>query len=232
MRGSGTSWSGKIRLYLLDTDVDENEPWDRDLSARLYAGDSETRIRQEIMLGIGGVRVLNALDIQPDVWHMNEGHSAFLILELMRQKVEMGLSFAEAKAAVKRTTIFTTHTPVPAGHDAFSFPLVEQYFQGFWEALGINREEFLALGGHEENWGMAFNMTVLALRTSGQSNGVSKLHGQISREMWQEVWPEKAAADVPITSITNGVHVPTWVAGEMHNIFDKYLGPGLAGLPG
>jgi starch phosphorylase len=216
---------GRNPLYLLDTDVEENEPWDRDLSARLYAGDSETRIRQEIMLGIGGVRALNLLNIKPDVWHMNEGHSAFLVLELMRQRVEMGLTFAEAENAVRQRTIFTTHTPVPAGHDAFSFQLVEQYFNGFWDQLGISREQFLALGGHEEAWGMAFNMTVLALRVSGQANGVSKLHGQISREMWQEVWPTKPVADVPIISITNGVHVPTWVAGEMHYLFDKHLGP-------
>lgn len=217
---------GRNPLFLLDTDVDENEPWDRELSARLYSGDSETRIRQEIMLGIGGVRALRALGINPSAWHMNEGHSAFLILECIRELVAQGKSFEEASAIVKKQSVFTTHTPVPAGHDAFGFQMVEQYFNGFWDELGINREHFLSLGGHEEEWGMAFNMTVLALRLSGQSNGVSKLHGQISRDMWQEVWPEKPADEVPITSITNGVHVPTWIAGEIHNIFDKYIGPG------
>ncbi|MCC6603200.1 MAG: alpha-glucan family phosphorylase [Anaerolineae bacterium] len=217
---------GRIPLFLLDTDVDENEPWDRELSARLYAGDSETRIRQEIMLGIGGVRALRALGINPAAWHMNEGHSAFLTLECIREQVKQGKSFDEATEIIKKQSIFTTHTPVPAGHDAFGFHLVEQYFNGFWDELGISRERFLRLGGHEEEWGMAFNMTVLALNLSGQSNGVSKLHGAVSRQMWQEVWPGKSADEVPISSITNGVHVPTWVAGEMDNIFDKYLGPG------
>lgn len=217
---------GRNPLFLLDTDVDENEPWDRELSARLYSGDSETRIRQEIMLGIGGVRALRTLGINPSVWHMNEGHSAFLILECIRELVAQGKSFDEASAIIKQKSIFTTHTPVPAGHDAFGFQMVEQYFNGFWDELGISREHFLSLGGHEEEWGMAFNMTVLALRLSGQSNGVSKLHGEISREMWHEVWPDKPADSVPISSITNGVHIPTWIAGEMHNIFDKYIGPG------
>ncbi len=216
---------GRNPLFLLDTDVDENEPWDRELSARLYSGDSETRIRQEIMLGIGGVRALRALGINPSVWHMNEGHSAFLILECIRELVSQGKSFEEASAIIKRRSIFTTHTPVPAGHDAFGFQMVEQYFNGFWDELGINRDHFLSLGGHDEEWGTAFNMTVLALRLSGQSNGVSKLHGKISREMWQEVWSDEPTGDVPITSITNGVHVPTWIAGEVHHLFDKYIGP-------
>ncbi len=216
---------GRVPLYLLDTDVDDNDPWDRELSARLYSGDNEMRIRQEIMLGIGGVRLLRALNIEPAVWHMNEGHSAFLIFECIREKVRSGLTFAEASEKVKAEAVFTTHTPVPAGHDTFGFHMVENYFNGFWDDLGISREAFLALGGHEEPWGMAFNMTVLALRSSGQSNGVSKLHGEVSRKMWQEVWPLKSLEEVPISSITNGVHIPTWVAGEMHNIYDKYLGP-------
>lgn len=217
--------AGRIPLYLMDTDVDENDPWDRELSARLYSGDSEMRIRQEIMLGIGGVRMLRALGVQPFGWHMNEGHSAFLVLECIREKVAAGLSFAKARAEVSKHSIFTTHTPVPAGHDTFGFHMVEQYFTGFWEELGISREEFLGLGGHEEEWGMAFNMTVLALRLSGQSNGVSQLHGKVSRRMWQEVWPSKKVEEVPITAITNGIHIPTWVAGEMHQLFNKYLGP-------
>ncbi|MCP5096648.1 MAG: glycosyltransferase family 1 protein [Chloroflexi bacterium] len=216
---------GRNPLYMLDTDVDENDPWDRELSARLYSGDSETRIRQEIMLGIGGVRVLRALGINPDAWHMNEGHSAFLTLECMREKVAEGMSFEEAKTAVQAQSIFTTHTPVPAGHDAFSFQIVEKYFSGFWDKLHISREDFMSLGGHQESWGMAFNMTVLALRLSGQSNGVSKLHGKVSREMWGEVWHTDNPDDVPISSITNGVHIPTWLAGEMHYVFDKYFGP-------
>jgi starch phosphorylase len=207
----------------MDTDVPENEPWDRELSARLYSGDSETRIRQEIMLGIGGVRMLRALGIAPCVWHMNEGHSAFLILECIREKVKQGVDFDEAAAAVCAQTVFTTHTPVPAGHDAFSFQLMEHYFYGFWDQLGISREHFLSLGEHQEEWGMAFNMTVLALRFSGRSNGVSKLHGDVSRRMWQSVWPDKPVDEVPITHVTNGIHVGTWLAGEMRNLFNKRL---------
>ncbi len=216
---------GRISLFLMDTDVDENDPWDRELSARLYSGDSDMRIRQEIMLGIGGVRMLKALGIEPSVWHMNEGHSAFLILECIRQLVVDGMSFKDAAEKVRGRSIFTTHTPVPAGHDTFAYHMVENYFSGFWDEMGISREEFMSLGGHEETWGPAFNMTVLALRSSGQSNGVSKLHGEVSREMWQNVWQVNSAKQVPISSITNGVHIPTWVAGEMHNIFDKNLGP-------
>jgi starch phosphorylase len=216
---------GRVPLYLLDTDVDENDPWDRELSARLYSGDTEHRIRQEIMLGIGGVRALRALKIEPSVWHMNEGHSAFLVLECIREQVSQGMSFEQAAAKIKRRSLFTTHTPVPAGHDAFPFHMVEQYFSGYWDELGLTRDEFLDLGRHEEEWGTSFNMTVLALKTSGQANGVSKLHGEISRKMWQSVWPERAEADVPITHVTNGVHVPTWTPLEMRQLFRKYLGP-------
>ncbi len=214
---------GRNPLYLMDTDVDENEPWDRELSARLYSGDSETRVRQEMMLGIGGVRALRKLGINPSVWHMNEGHSAFLILESIRELVEQGKTFDEAANLVKQHTVFTTHTPVPAGHDAFSYQLMEKYFAGFWDKLNISREHFLSLGGHAEPWGQAFNMTVLALRMSGLCNGVSKLHGEVSRKMWQEVWPDKSADDVPITSITNGVHVPTWLSTELADEFNKHL---------
>jgi glycogen phosphorylase len=215
---------GRINLYLLDTDVDENDPWNRELSARLYSGDSEVRIRQEIMLGIGGVRTLRAMNVSPAAWHMNEGHSAFLVLELMREKVAAGLSFAEAREEVRERTVFTTHTPVAAGHDAFAFHLVEQYFNDFWPELGISREEFLSLGRHHETWGPAFNMTVLALRSAGRINGVSELHGEVSREMWQGVWPDRPVDEVPIIAITNGVHVPTWVPTETRMLFNKYLG--------
>jgi starch phosphorylase len=216
---------GRVSLYLLDTDVDENDPWDRELSARLYSGDSEMRIRQEIMLGIGGVRVLRALGFQPSVWHMNEGHSAFLLLELIRDKVREGMSYEEAKAFVTKHSIFTTHTPVPAGHDAFTFQVVDRYFNGFWDDLGLSRDEFLALGEHQEPWGQAFNMTILALKLAGQSNAVSKLHGEVSRQMWQKVWPDKAVNEVPIVGITNGVHLPTWISSEISDLYAKYLGP-------
>lgn len=216
---------GRISLYLLDTDVDENDPWDRELSARLYSGDSETRIRQEILLGIGGVRLLRALKITPTVWHMNEGHSAFLLLELIREQVATGHSFVEASEIVRRHSIFTTHTPVPAGHDAFTFQVVEHYFNGFWDQLGLSREAFLSLGENNEGWGVAFNMTVLALRLAGRVNGVSQLHGAVSRQMWQRVWPDKPVEEVPITAITNGVHISTWVSSELHSLYSKYVGP-------
>ena len=215
---------GRVPLYLIDTDVPENEPWDRELSARLYSGDSEVRIRQEIMLGIGGVRLLKKLGYRPAVMHMNEGHSAFLLLESVRQEVAAGLDFESACEHVKAHTVFTTHTPVPAGHDAFSFSLMDKYFPGFWDEVGIDRERFLSLGHHAEPWGDAFNMTVLALRLAGRCNGVSQLHAEVSREMWQSVWPDRAVNDVPIAAITNGVHVPGWTAGEMRQVFKEYLG--------
>ena len=216
---------GRVPLYLMDTDVDDNDPWDRELTARLYSGDSEMRIRQEIMLGIGGVRILKALGIEPSVYHMNEGHSGFLLLENIREKVAAGMSFTEAAAEGRKQSVFTTHTPVPAGHDAFSYHLIDQYFGQFWPQLGISREEFLSMGAHEEEWGMAFNMTVLALRYSGQCNGVSKLHGQVSREMWQHVFPGKTVDEVPISSVTNGIHVPTWIVSDLNKLYNKYLGP-------
>ena len=215
---------GRVPLFLMDTDVPENVPWDRELSARLYSGDTEMRIRQEIMLGIGGVRLLHELGYEPAVLHMNEGHSAFLLLESVRLLVASGMDFEQASEVTRSKTVFTTHTPVPAGHDVFNFQLMEKYFHTYWEQLGIDRERFLALGQHRESWGDAFNMTVLALRMAGQFNGVSKLHGEVSRKMWQSVWPELPIDEVPITSITNGIHVPGWTAGEMRYIFNKYLG--------
>ncbi|MGH2537444.1 MAG: alpha-glucan family phosphorylase [Candidatus Promineifilaceae bacterium] len=216
---------GRAALYLLDTDVDDNDPWERELSARLYSGDSDLRIRQEVMLGVGGVRALRALGVHPSVWHMNEGHSAFLVLECIREKVAEGMAFEQAKEEVRARTLFTTHTPVPAGHDSFPFHLVEKHFAGFWEHLGISREQFLDLGKHQEEWGTGFNMTVLALRLSGQANGVSQLHGRVSRRMWRSVWPSAEADEVPLTSITNGVHAPTWIPNELAQVLSRYLGP-------
>ncbi len=216
---------GRVNLYLMDTDIEQNAPWDRELSARLYGGDQEMRIKQEIILGIGGVRVLRALEIHPAAWHLNEGHSAFLVLERIRELVQAGLSFEEAADQVRATTIFTTHTPVPAGHDVFPFHLMEKYFWHYWGEMGLDRDRFMALGAYDQGWGVGFNMTALALRYSGWRNGVSRLHGEVSRRMWQPVWPElERAEDVPITSITNGVHLPTWVAGAMDRLYDRYLG--------
>ncbi len=209
---------GHVSLYLLDTDVAENLPKDRVLTQRLYSPDPETRINQEIVLGIGGVRVLRALGINPAVWHMNEGHSAFSTLERARELVKQGMSFAEAREHVRRTTVFTTHTPVPAGNDRFPIWQIDQQLSGFWHELGLSREAFMALGAEED----FFGMTPLALYMSSKANGVSKLHGQVAREMWQWLYPNQP---VPISHITNGVHTATWLARRMRRLFDEYLGP-------
>jgi starch phosphorylase len=216
---------GRSSLYLMDTDVEENAPWDRELSARLYGGDLEMRILQEIILGIGGVHVLRTLGITPRVWHLNEGHAAFVTIERLRELVTTGLSFSEAVAEVQRTTVFTTHTPVPAGHDAFSFLLIDKYFHNYWSQLGLDRERFLSLGHHRESWGDTFHMTVLALHLSGWRNGVSKTHAEVSRRMWQPLWPDTPVEQVPISAVTNGVHTPTWIAPELAQLYDKHLGP-------
>lgn len=214
---------GSVKLYLLDTRLEENSPSDRELSARLYGGNSETRIQQEIILGIGGVRVLRALQINPSIWHANEGHTSFMMLERCRELVKNGLDFTEAWPKVQAATVFTTHTPVPAGNDAFSFSLMEKYFAGYWGSLGLNQNEFLWLGTNppESN---AFNMTVLGFKMASQRNGVSKLHGAVCRRMWNGLWPETEEKNVPIGSVTNGVHVPSWIAPQMAQLFEKYIG--------
>lgn len=218
---------GRVPLYLLDTDVDPNAPEDRELAARLYGGDQEMRLSQEIILGIGGVRALQALGIEPYAWHMNEGHSAFIGLERIRALVaHEGLSFREARQVVEASTLFTTHTPVAAGHDAFPFDLIERYFYAYWGELGLNREQFLDLARHEMPWGPQFSMTVLALQLSGYYNGVSKLHGRVSREMWTALWPDVPTEEVPIDHITNGVHFPSWIASDLRDLFDRYLPEG------
>jgi starch phosphorylase len=214
---------GATTLYLIDTNIEDNSPHDRDLSARLYIADREVRIQQEIVLGIGGVRILRALGIQPSLWHANEGHTAFMMLERIKEKVATGIAFDEALINVRATTVFTTHTPVPAGHDVFSIDLVDKYLSDYYAQLGIDRESVLKLGqAHHQDSG--FNMTALALATSERCNAVSQLHGLVARRMWQGYWPQaKKEADVPIVHITNGVHVPTWVAPEMNRLFQRYL---------
>ena len=215
---------GRIPLYLLDSNVEENSPTDRELTARLYNSDLELRISQEMILGIGGVRALRMLGFNPAVWHMNEGHSAFLILERLRELVEAGRTLDEAARIICRSTVFTTHTPVPAGNDEFPLWLIEKYFSCFWPQLGLDREQFVDLGRHVQSWGDTFSMPVLALRHSGQRNGVSKLHGQVTRKMWHFLWPDLKEDEVPITSITNGVHMETWLARRMRILYDRYLG--------
>jgi starch phosphorylase len=214
---------GRVKLYLLDTDLEENAPWDRSLSARLYGGDRETRVQQEIILGIGGVRALRALGSTPAVYHLNEGHAGFVVLQRIREFVDQGASFESALEEVRRTTVFTTHTPVPAGHDAFNFQLVEKHLAGAWGSLGPHRSRFLALGEYDNGGGPQFNMTALALRASGGINAVSALHGDVTRDMWVNIWPGRSAAELPIGHITNGVHVPTWVSTEMQQLYSKYV---------
>ena len=215
---------GRVTLFLLDTDLEENAPWDRELSARLYGGDRETRVQQEIILGVGGVRVLKAMGFEPSVYHLNEGHAAFVVLQRIRDLCEQGWTFDAALDEVRRTTVFTTHTPVAAGHDAFPFHLVEQHLAGAWGDLAGYRERFLALGHFDNGSGPLFNMTALALRTAAAVNGVSQLHGEVTRRMWQPIWPETPHEQLPVRSVTNGVHVPTWVSAEVQQLFDKHLG--------
>jgi len=215
---------GRVKLYLLDTDLEENAPWDRELSARLYGGDRETRIQQEIILGIGGVRALKAIGSAPSVFHLNEGHAAFVVLQRIRDLIEKGSSFDTALEEIRRTTVFTTHTPVPAGHDAFPFSLVEKHLAGCWGTLGPNRDRFLALGSYDNGSGAQFNMTALALRSSGVVNAVSKLHGEVTRGMWGPLWPDLPPDQRPVGSITNGVHVPTWIASDIAELFARHLG--------
>ena len=224
-------WSikvGRVTLYLLDSDIEKNNPEDRDVTLRLYGGDQEMRIRQEIVLGQAGVELLTKyLKLTPTVYHMNEGHSAFLTLELMKNIIkDKQVSFDVAKDIASSKTVFTTHTPVPAGNDIFPLDLVEKYFKDFWPRLGLTREEFLRLGmkpGKELDNG--FNMGILALKIAGKKNGVSKLHGAVSRELFGEVWPNIAANEAPIGYVTNGIHTCSWLAPRMKELFNKYLIP-------
>ncbi|MFN9010982.1 MAG: alpha-glucan family phosphorylase [Pseudomonadota bacterium] len=219
-------WSarcGHVTLYLLDSDVETNAPADREICRRLYGGDRTTRIEQEIVLGIGGVRALRALGIAPTVWHINEGHAAFLVLERMRELTVGGLSFDTALEAVAVNTVFTTHTPVPAGHDHFAESMIVSYFERFAPQLRLDHAQLLALGHGMGNGD--FNMTALAIRASRFQNGVSKIHGGVSAEICRELWPQITPEENPIDYVTNGVHVPTFLAEEWMEIFERYLGP-------
>lgn len=218
---------GRLQLYLLDANTPANTPEDRSLTDRLYGGDLEMRIRQEILLGMGGVRALEAMGIRPGVYHMNEGHSAFLSLERIRRLMDQhDLTFAEAREAATAGQVFTTHTPVPAGHDYFPPDMVERYFGDFYRSMKLTREQFLALGRQNPaNDQEAFCMTILALKTAAYSNGVSRLHGAVARRMWQGIWPSVPERELPIQSVTNGVHLLSWISDDMAALYDRYLGP-------
>jgi starch phosphorylase len=216
---------GRINVYLLDTDTPENTAEDRLLTAELYGGDLEMRMRQEIMLGIGGVKALNALGIEPDVFHMNEGHSAFLALERIRLNImQRKLDFYSALQVVAAANVFTTHTPVPAGNDSFSREMMKKYFGTFAKELNIPFDELFSFGQTRVNPNDPFSMTILALRLSRHANGVSKLHGEVTRSLWKDVWTGVPVHEVPITSITNGVHTKTWMAPEFSALYNKHLG--------
>jgi len=216
---------GRVSLYLLDTDTPENRAEDRLITAELYGGDLEMRMRQELILGIGGVKALSALGIQPDVFHMNEGHSAFLALERIRRNVvEKKLDFYSALQVVAAANIFTTHTPVPAGNDSFPREMMRKYFGAFAKELNISFEELFSFGQTRVDPNDPFSMTILALRLSRHANGVSKLHGEVSRLLWKDVWAGVPAHEVPITSVTNGIHTKTWMAPEFAALYRKHLG--------
>jgi glycogen phosphorylase len=218
---------GRVPLYLLDTNIEENEETDRFVTGHLYGGDRETRIVQEMLLGIGGVRLLRKLGIEPHVFHLNEGHSAFLTLELTRELVQSrNFSFSEAAAQVKQRCVFTTHTPVAAGNDEFEPRLVQRSFDpDFARQLGLSDDEFLALGRIDPaNASEAYGLTPLAIRMCRSTNGVSLKHGEVSRALWQKLWPGTPVQDIPITHVTNGVHAPTWVSAMVRSLYSKYLG--------
>jgi glycogen phosphorylase len=220
---------GRIPLYLLDTNVEENAPADREITARLYGGGTEMRIRQEIVLGIGGLRALGALGVKPTVFHMNEGHSAFLALEriraLMTEESARHLTFDEARQFVMAGNVFTTHTPVPAGIDMFPPELVTKYFKNFYPLLKLDEDGFLALGREDvSNKKQGFSMAVLAIRLADGANAVSKLHGEVSRDMWKSIWPGVPEPEVPIKHITNGIHVRSWISADIAFTLDRYLG--------
>ncbi len=219
---------GRVELYLLDSDIEQNtDAQYKEITLRLYGGDQEMRIQQEIVLGMAGVKMLKKLGLKPTVYHMNEGHSSFLILELIKDIMEeKEVSFEIAKEMATAKTVFTTHTPVPAGNDIFPIELVEKYFKDFWPKFGIEKEEFLKLGMKPcENLEPGFNMGILALKVAGKKNGVSKLHGEVSRELFAEVWPNISPDESPITHITNGIHTCSWLAPNLKELYNKYLTP-------
>ena len=218
---------GRIQLYYLDANIEENSVGDRDITAQLYGGNLETRIQQEILLGIGGIKALKKLGIKPTIYHMNEGHSAFLSLERIRQlMIDDKLDRKTAREVVFSSNVFTTHTPVPAGNDVFPIEMMQKYFVDYIKQIDMSMEEFLKLGKIDpNNQKEDFCMTVLALNLSAENNGVSELHGHVSREMWKDIWKGVPAKELPIDSITNGIHTLSWISFDMQNLLDRYLGP-------
>jgi starch phosphorylase len=215
---------GRVPVILLDSDLEQNDPADRELTSRLYTGGPDVRLRQEWILGVGGVRVLRALGYSPAAWHANEGHAAFMHVERLRELVVAGHSYEEAVAQVRASSIFTTHTPVPAGHDTFSFDQVEQCAGAMWDEMQISREQFLGIGQHPTEEHGRFHMTVCALRLSRYVNGVARRHGEVSRQIWAPLWPDRDVGRVPIGHVTNGVHKATWMSKEMMELFDHHFG--------
>ena len=215
---------GRVPLYLLDSNLDPNTDSDKQLTARLYWSDLDRRVMQELLLGVGGVRALRALGYNPSVWHMNEGHAAFLTLERARELVAGGEPFEQAIEKTREQNVFTTHTPVAAGNDEFPLWLIEKYLAAIWPQLKLTRDQFFDIARHQVPQGETFSMGVLALKNSNGRNAVSELHGHVSRRMWQFLWKEKDVDDVPITHVTNGVHVSNWMARRLSNLFKEYLG--------
>ena len=219
---------GRCDLLLLDSNVEGNAPEDRELTSRLYGGDGRIRIRQELLLGVGGFRALRAMGVTPGVLHLNEGHSGFAVIEAIRARMEEeGVGFDEAASRVSREVVFTTHTPVAAGHDRFDASLIEEHLGPLRESMGLSEHRLMALGReHPHHHHEAFSMTVLGLRLACRANAVSSLHGQVSRSMWTVLYPGRPENEVPIGHVTNGVHVPTWLAPAMFRLYDRHLGPG------
>jgi len=215
---------GRIPLYLLDSNLDPNTDFDKQLTARLYWSDLDRRVMQELLLGVGGVRALRALGYNPSVWHMNEGHAAFLTLERARELVASGNTFEEAMEKTRAQNVFTTHTPVAAGNDEFPLWLIEKYLAAFWPQLNLTRDQFFDIARHQLPQGEMFSMGILALKNSNGRNAVSELHGRVARKMWRFLWQEKDMKEVPITHVTNGVHVSNWMARRLINLFSDYLG--------
>jgi starch phosphorylase len=221
------AWSldaGRVRLYLLDTNLPENHPEDRELTYQLYGGGISHRLKQERILGVGGVRVLRALGVQPAAWHANEGHAAFMMVERVQEGVHAGLDFQEAVGAVRARSVFTTHTPVPAGHDVFSHELIEEVCGGYWRHNGFDRELFFDFGRGPGSGDDQFHMTAAAIRLSGGVNGVSRKHGAVTRELWGGMWPGREVSHVPIGSVTNGVHLGSWMAHRYMEILEGLFG--------